>query len=100
MKVTLQTYGGLGAAMAGKSQTVNAGQLSQSAADELTRLVEAAKRSSTAQPDTPGSARDEMSYDVTIEEAGKSTVLSQSDTNKSPAFSALVRWITKEARKP
>jgi hypothetical protein len=34
-----------------------------------------------------------MSYTITVEDSGQETVLQQSDTNMSPAFSALLEWL-------
>ncbi len=40
-----------------------------------------------------GKARDEMSYTITIQDQGRETVLSQSDTTMSEEFSKLLGWL-------
>ncbi|ELP65456.1 hypothetical protein STRTUCAR8_05391 [Streptomyces turgidiscabies Car8] len=62
------------------------------AAAELTALVAAAVPY-PAEEDRPGGARDAMSYTITVDDDGRSTVLVQSDTTMSPAFAALLRWL-------
>jgi hypothetical protein len=34
-----------------------------------------------------------MSYTITVKDGGRTTVLKQSDTTMSPAFSALLNWL-------
>jgi hypothetical protein len=99
MKVSLATHGGhlAGFYLQQPAQVVDAASLPKDGADELTRLVAAAK----AAPSQPQSklARDATSYTITIEN-GDPTVLVQSDGTMSPAFVALRNWIkTHAARK-
>lgn len=93
MKVTLATHGGQAAAIHLRlpPKVLNADALPDNAAAELSRLVAAAVP--VAEEDQPGRARDAMSYTITVEEGGRSTVLTQSDATMSPAFAALLSWL-------
>lgn len=93
MKVTLAKYGGLAAGIRRPSRVVDTDNLPEQAASELARLVKEAKAVPAAEERIPGRARDAMSYAITIEEGGQSTVLGQSDTTMSPAFDALLNWL-------
>ncbi|MFE5623445.1 protealysin inhibitor emfourin [Streptomyces virginiae] len=90
MKVTLESYGGLAAAanLRRRPNVLNTDDLSASAAAELARLVDAAAAMPEEKQD--GRARDAMSYVITVEDGDRSTVLTQSDTAKSPEFAALL----------
>jgi hypothetical protein len=95
MKVTLATHGGQAAAINLRlpPRVVDAEALPENAARELAQLVEAAKTAPTAREGGPGQARDAMSYTITVEDAGRSAVLTQADTTMSPAFAALLAWL-------
>lgn len=107
MRVTLATYGGLaGAVQAGlPPDTVDTEALPESAAAELSRLVAAAVPASEGnrephglpasegKREAHGRAPDAMSYSITVEENGHSSVLVQSDADMSPEFAALRRWL-------
>lgn len=99
MKVTLATHGGQAAAMRLRlpPRVVDTNALPKSAADELARLVAAAKAAPADKEESPGSARDAMSYTLTIEDAGSPITLRQSDTTMSPAFDALLGWFAKHS---
>ncbi|MFD5423744.1 protealysin inhibitor emfourin [Streptomyces sp. NPDC127069] len=92
MKVTLETYGGLAAAVRRRPQALDTSTLPETDAAELTRLVTTAE----ATPPPTGSdglARDAMTYAITVEDNGGTTVLEQSDPTMTPAFAALLRWL-------
>ncbi|MFI6373691.1 protealysin inhibitor emfourin [Streptomyces sp. NPDC050546] len=96
MKVTLATHGGLAApVLAGlPPDVVDTHALPESAAAELSRLVAAAVPAAAAgDPEPRRRAPDAMSYSITVEEGGHSSVLVQSDTDMSPEFAALLRWL-------
>jgi hypothetical protein len=96
MRVTLATYGGQAAAINLRlpPKVLDADALPENAAAELAQLVEAAVPA--AEEDRPPSrARDAMSYTITVEEGGRSTVLTQSETTMSPEFAALLSWLEK-----
>lgn len=93
MKVTLEKYGGLAAGIRRPPKTIDAGGLSASVAEELQKLVDAAKSAAPAGGDEPGRARDAMSYNITVEQDGQPVVLEQSDGAMSPEFRKLVRWL-------
>lgn len=94
MKVTLATHGGLAAAVDHRlpPKVLDTEALPENAATELTRLVAAAVPTPTV--DQPGGARDVMSYTITVEDGGRVTVLKQSDAAMTPAFAALLSWLT------
>lgn len=95
MRVTLATHGGQAAAIQLRlpPKVLDTDALPEHTAAELTQLVAAAVP--VPQEDRPGRAPDAMSYTITVEDAGHSTVLTQSDTTMSPAFAALLSWLQK-----
>ncbi|MFE9018111.1 protealysin inhibitor emfourin [Streptomyces sp. NPDC007808] len=98
MRVTLATRGGLAApVLAGlPPDVVDTHALPESAAAELSRLVAAAVATTAAAAGTPAPrsrAPDALSYSITVEEGSHSSVLVQSDTDMSPEFAALLRWL-------
>ncbi|MGW2052101.1 protealysin inhibitor emfourin [Streptomyces sp. NPDC001858] len=99
MRVTLATYGGLAAVVrAGlPPDTVDTDALPESAAAELSRLVAAAVPAAEGDREPHGRAPDAMSYSITVEESGHSSVLVQSDADMSPEFAALLRWLKEHA---
>ncbi len=100
MKVSLAQHGGLAAGIRLNSppQTIDSAALDEPKAAELRELVAAA---SSASPGAARSAktRDEMSYTITVQEDGRETVLSQSDTTMSAEFGQLLAWLQRQSRK-
>ncbi|MGW2780334.1 protealysin inhibitor emfourin [Streptomyces populi] len=90
MKVTWGAHGGQAAAirLGLPPKALDTDALPENAAVELDRLVAAAVPE--AEEERPGRARDAMSYTITVEDGGRSTTLTQSDTTMSPAFAALL----------
>jgi hypothetical protein len=99
MKVSLATHGGhlAGFHLQQRPQVVDAASLSSGAAEELARLVAAARAAPASQP--PELARDAASYTITIENGDPALVLVQSDVTMSSAFVALRNWIRAHAAK-
>jgi hypothetical protein len=99
MKVSLATHGGhlAGYYLGRPPQIVNAESLPKDAAEELARLVEAAKGSPASEHARSDLARDAMSYTITIENGDPPVVLVQSDGTMSPEFVALRNWIKTHA---
>jgi hypothetical protein len=94
MKVTLAKYGGFAAGIFRPPLIVESSTLAAADTAELSILVVAVKAARAAQGSEPGQTRDAMSYTITIEETGdETTVITQSDTNMSPAFADLMQWI-------
>jgi hypothetical protein len=96
MKVTLATHGGQAATINLRlpPEVLDTDALPESAAAEMTGLIEAAiaegEERGESEDGPPGRARDAMSYTITVEDGGHSTVLTRSDTTMSPAFAALL----------
>ncbi|MBR1150535.1 protealysin inhibitor emfourin [Bradyrhizobium sp. JYMT SZCCT0428] len=99
MKVTLAQHGGQAAGinLRRPPKIVDSAALDESQASELERLAAAA--TSTPAPVRSGRARDEMSYTITIEDDGRETVLSQSDTAMSAEFGKLLAWLQRQSGK-
>jgi hypothetical protein len=99
MKVTLAQHGGQAAGIHLRSPPliVDAAALDASMASELKALV--ASAISAAAPARSGRARDEMSYTITVDDGGRETVLSQSDTAMSAEFAKLLAWLKRHPRK-
>jgi hypothetical protein len=94
MRVALATHGGQAAALNLRlpPRVLDTDKLPPEAAEELRRLVAAAsaENDGTSQP---GSARDAMSYTITVDDDARSATLTGSDTAMSPSFGALLSWI-------
>ena len=99
MKVTLAQHGGQAAGiyLQRAPKVVDCAALDEPSAAELRTLAVAA---SAAPPRaaTRGKAPDEMSYTITIEDDGRQTVLSQSDTTMSAEFGRLLAWLQRQPR--
>ncbi|MFI9237490.1 protealysin inhibitor emfourin [Streptomyces sp. NPDC053079] len=93
--MSLTTHGGQAAAIRLRlpPKVLDTDALPENAAVELAQLVAAAVPA--AEEERPGRARDAMSYTITVENGGRSTVLTQSDTTMSPAFATLLSWLEK-----
>mgnify|MGYP001384979898 CR=1 FL=1 len=92
MKVSVSTYGGYRATVSRPPLVVDSADLSDGDKDELRRLVAAATEAherSASTPDTPGQARDAMSYTITIEDEGGSRMLEATDPNMPAEFAEL-----------
>ncbi|MBJ7451206.1 MAG: hypothetical protein JHC71_03860 [Blastococcus sp.] len=94
MVITLATHGGLAAGLrlGARPVVVDSARLPEADADTLGELVRAA-RAEPSPPPASGSARDAMSYTVTVEEEGGSAELRRSDEAMTPAFAALLDWL-------
>ena len=94
MRVTLATYGGwaAGLRLGRPPPAVDTSALSEDDAQELTRLVTAAREGPPA-TERYGMSADEMSYDITVEDEDSRLVLQQSDTTMTQEFAALLRWL-------
>jgi|SRR5690349_4101656 len=94
MRIALATRGGLAAALNRRlpPRVLDTDSLPPEQAGEARRLVAAA---SAAGGGTTGAgrARDAMSYQITVEDGGRSTTLTGSDVSMSPAFAALLSWV-------
>lgn len=99
MKVTLSQHGGQAAGinLRRPPRIVDAAALEESGASDLKRLAAAAINAPA--PESSGRARDEMSYTITIEDGGRETVLSQSDTAMSAEFGKLLAWLQRYGAK-
>jgi hypothetical protein len=95
MRVTLAQHGGQAVAINLRlpPRVVDATTLRAGEVGELARLVADATSAPQAAAAAPGKARDAMSYTITIEDGGRQTVLSQSDTTMSEAFGKLLAWL-------
>lgn len=94
MKVILATHGGLAAGLrlGSRPVVVDDAGLPEADARVLGELVRAARTEPGPEP-AGGSARDAMSYTVTVEDEGGSGVLRRSDDTMTPAFAALLDWL-------
>jgi hypothetical protein len=100
MKITLAQHGGqaAGIRLARPPEIVDAAALDEPKAAELKALV-AAATSAPSSAARSGKARDEMSYTITIQDQGRETVLSQSDTTMSADFGKLLAWLQRHPGK-
>ena len=100
MKINLAKHGGQAAGMflGRPPRVLDTDTLPPSSGEECAKLVEAAKAPAAALGAEPGRARDAMSYTITVEDSGQQTVLKQSDTDMSPAFSNLLAWLERHMK--
>jgi len=94
MKVILAQHGGQAAGinLNRPPKVIDSVALDGPKAAELKDLV-AAATSAPSSAASSGRARDEMSYTITIQDQGRETVLSQSDTTMSADFGRLLAWL-------
>jgi hypothetical protein len=94
MRVTLATHGGQAAGihLGRPPRAVDSDTLPEPAVEELSQLVAAAKAVDVSGA-SPKRARDAMSYTITVEDRGRSTVLAQSDVTMSREFAELLTWL-------
>ncbi len=97
VKATLREFGGAIDPTGQRARVVDTDSMSKEMADELARLVTAAKAHPPAANDTAGRGRDMMTYSITIEEDGQVAVLKQSDATRTEAFIDLRDWIKQNA---
>jgi hypothetical protein len=100
MKVILAQHGGQAAGinLQRAPQAIDSAALDESRAAELKSLVAAAS-SAPPRAAISGKARDEMSYRITIQDEGRETELSQSDTTMSAEFGKLLGWLQRNPAK-
>jgi hypothetical protein len=100
MKITLAMHGGHAAEIFRRlpPQVVDVDALPPAEAEELMRLVAAAKAAPAPQEERAGAA-DVTGYTITVEEGGQPIVLQQSDMAMSRPFAALLNWIQEHAAK-
>jgi hypothetical protein len=93
MRVTLAEHGGLAAAinLRRPPRVVDSAALPADQARELSRLVDAAV--SARRPATAVSTGDAMSYTITVDRGGGTSVLHGSDNAASPEFTNLLAWL-------
>ena len=98
MRVTLATHGGQAAGINLRlpPRVVDSATLPEPAAKNLSRLVAAAK-SVEVSAASDQRARDAMSYTITVEDSGRSTVLTQSDVTMTREFAELLAWLQEHA---
>jgi len=98
MRVTLATHGGQAAGiyLGRAARVVDSDKLPEPAAEKLSQLVAAAKAVDVSAA-SDERARDAMSYTITVEDGGRSTVLAQSDVTMSREFAELLAWLEEHA---
>jgi hypothetical protein len=94
MKISLAQHGGQAAGinLNRPPKVIDSAALDEPKAAELKGLV-AAATSTPSSAASSGKARDEMSYTITLQDQGRETVLSQSDTTMSADFAKLLAWL-------
>jgi hypothetical protein len=100
MKISLAKHGGQAAGMllGRPPRVLDTGTLPPTAAEEISRLIEAAKSASPAEDNGPGRARDAMSYTITVEDGDCETVLKCSDANMFPPFAHLLGMLERHLK--
>ena len=98
MKVSLGKHGGqaAGILLGRPPRVLDTSTLPPTAAEEISRLIEAAIAASPAEED--GRARDAMSYTITVEDGDHQTVLKCSDTTISRDFANLLALLERHLK--
>ena len=99
MKITLTEAGGWSAGVGPTCKTIDFSLLDSAYCEAGKSLVEKLMNSNLHSPANTSRARDAMTFDLSIEEKGKTTVCSAISTELSPEFAELVGWIKKQTRK-
>jgi hypothetical protein len=99
MKVIFSQHGGQAAGiyLQRAPLVIDTAVLDEAETAELKELVAAAGSVPPRTP-SPGRARDEMSYKITIQDDGHETVLSQTDTTMSAEFGRLLAWLRRHQK--
>jgi hypothetical protein len=98
MKICLTRHGGWTAGMRLPPLVLDLSSLPKEVAEEFFKLVEAAKAFPAQKERYPGKSRDAQTYTIMIDEGPEPTVLSQSDSNMSAQFAALIERIEQVKR--
>lgn len=94
MKITLREHGGLAAAIRRPPRVIDTATLPADQAAAVAKLAAAAGSG----PAGPGAARDAMSYEITIEDGGRQSVLRGSDGSMPAPLAELVAALRRIAR--
>jgi hypothetical protein len=99
MRVTLAAHGGLAAGINinRPPRVVDTTDLPAAEAHELDRLVDAALGARANQPSGSGPVPDAMSYTITVERDGTTSILTGSDAAPSAEFAELLAWLEAHA---
>jgi hypothetical protein len=97
MKVTLEKLGGF-AAMRRAPTVLDSAALATSHQQELQQLVTDVREEPLVPPAAGEQLRDAMSYKISVEQNGTTTVYRQRDLEMSAAFQRLMRWIEEHAQ--
>ena len=100
MKVSLAKHGGqaAGILLGRPPQVLETSTLSPTTAKEISGLIEAATAASPVYENSPGRARDAMSYTITVEDGDHQTVLKCSDTTISRDFANLLALLERHLK--
>ncbi|CAN5652878.1 hypothetical protein BH09ACT7_BH09ACT7_19380 [soil metagenome] len=92
MKVSLRTYGGLAGGLGRSAHIVDEAVLDDADKADLRRLVAAATATSV-RPQETGQLRDAQTYEIDIDDDGRSVTLEATDGAVPPAFAELRDWV-------
>ncbi len=92
MKIKLETFGGLAGGLGRRPSEIDSAELPESDRDTLRRLVSAAV---SAEPPRIGRSAvpDAQTYEITIEDGGRTEVLQAGDGNLPAAYAELRNWL-------
>jgi emfourin len=91
MKVSLRTYGGLMGALGQQAYAVDDATLTDEDKGELHALVSAA--AAERRPETSDQLRDALTYEIEIDDNGRSMTLEATDGSVPHAFASLRDWL-------
>jgi hypothetical protein len=93
MKVSLRTYGGQLGGLGQPAHVVDDAELDDEDKRELRRLVAAAAGAEPARAQASEQLRDAQTYEIEIEDTGKSVTLQATDGSVPSAFAELRDWL-------
>ena len=98
MRIRYERSGGL--ANIGLKYDVDSAELPDSKAEQLKRLIEAARPfDQPATASAPAGAADQYEYEMTVEDGGRAHTIKTNDTTASAELLNLFDWLNREALK-
>jgi hypothetical protein len=101
MRVHFESGGGVTGPAGNRSASFDTAQMPAPDAAELQRLVQAANLSSLVGRAAPASTRpDEMAYEITVEQDGRTQTISATQRTMPPELRPLMAWLNAHALRP
>lgn len=97
MRIRYERSGGL--ANIGLKHDVDSAELSDSKAEQLKRLIEAARPFDQPATSPASAGADQFQYELTVKDGSRSHTIHTTDTAAAPELLNLFDWLNREAQK-